>query len=146
MADYFDEMGWQPLGEGEAPDHLLHLARLLRDFGMFDVLGEDKKLPPPASKDAVKNLKEVEIRDDNGEQCAVCLKNYSAKEIMKIMPCKHNFHSTCILPWLDKTNSCPVCRHELPTNDENYELYRKEKHREKQRAADIENLHNSMFS
>lgn len=57
MADYFEEMGWRPLDEGEAPDHLLHLARLFRDFGMFEELGEDKKLPPPASKEFVKNLK-----------------------------------------------------------------------------------------
>lgn len=59
MADYFDEMGWQPLREGETPNHDLHLARLLRDFGIF--IGEDQKLAPPASKDAIKNLEEIEI-------------------------------------------------------------------------------------
>lgn len=84
---------------------------------------------------------------------------------MRKMPCNHSFHAECIVPWLSKvckpvftvfscyetlkilqTNSCPVCRHELATDDEMYEAYRKEKIRAKQREADIENLHNSMFS
>jgi hypothetical protein len=61
MADYFDEMGWEPLGAGQKPDHLLHLARLLRDFGMWKELGHGHKLPPCASKASVANLLEKEI-------------------------------------------------------------------------------------
>lgn len=34
----------------------------------------------------------------------------------------------------------------MPTDDENYEMYRKEKIRAKERQNDIETLHNSMFS
>lgn len=45
-----------------------------------------------------------------------------------------------------QTNSCPFCRHELPTDDEAYEAYKKEKKRKEQRKEDIETLHNSMFS
>lgn len=36
MAGYFEEMGWRELAEGETPNHQLHLARLLIDFGIFD--------------------------------------------------------------------------------------------------------------
>lgn len=59
MADYFDEMGWRPLGEGEQPNHLLHMARLLRDYNMFEELGETNRLPPPASKEIVEGLPNV---------------------------------------------------------------------------------------
>jgi hypothetical protein len=62
MTDYFEEMGWTPLGEGETPNHQLHLARLLRDSGMWDRIEFMRSLrhgdqpPPPASKQAVLDL------------------------------------------------------------------------------------------
>ncbi|KAL0274560.1 UNVERIFIED_CONTAM: hypothetical protein PYX00_002660 [Menopon gallinae] len=145
MADYFDEMGWKPLDDGEAPNHLLHFARLLRDFGMFEELGEDKRLPPPASKEVVNNLKK-EIINRADVKCPVCLKEHDVGETVTVLPCSHSFHGECILPWLGKTNSCPLCRYEMPTDDADYELYRKEKLRAKEREDDLKNLHNSMFS
>lgn len=35
---------------------------------------------------------------------------------------------------------------QVPTDDEEYEAYQKEKKREKQRVKEIENLHDSMYS
>ncbi|KAL1123225.1 hypothetical protein AAG570_002312 [Ranatra chinensis] len=145
MAGYFEEMGWTELGDGETPNQLLHLARLLRDFGMFEELGEGKRLPPPASKRIVNNLPELEIKQAE-ESCPVCLIEFRPSDKTKVLPCDHKFHPQCILPWLAKTNTCPFCRHELETDDEQYEEYRKAKLREKQREEDIETLHNSMFS
>ncbi|CAH0559276.1 unnamed protein product [Brassicogethes aeneus] len=144
MTDYFQEMGWRPLGEGEQPDHLLHFARLLRDFNMFEELN-GQKLPPPASKEVVENLPNHTISED-GTQCPVCLKPHEKGEEGKKLPCNHVYHVDCIIPWLKKTNSCPLCRFELKTDDEDYEAYRKEKIRAKQREAELELLHDSMFS
>lgn len=63
MADYFHEMGWNPLGENETPNTYLHLARLFRDFNMFDELDmlNGEQLPPPASKRVLENLPNHEI-------------------------------------------------------------------------------------
>ena len=46
------------------------------------------------------------------------------------MPCNHHFHCDCLLPWLKERNSCPVCRYELPTDDEDFEKRKKEKSNE----------------
>ncbi|XP_068082728.1 E3 ubiquitin-protein ligase RNF181 [Anabrus simplex] len=145
MADYFHEMGWQPLGPGEAPNQLLHLMRLLRDMGAWELLNHEHNLPPPASKAVVRDLKEREITGP-GTQCPVCLKDHEVGEKLKVLPCEHEFHAECILMWLEKTNTCPLCRHELPTDDEEYELLRKEKLRAKEREEDLATLHNSMFT
>ncbi|KAJ8985355.1 hypothetical protein NQ317_008386 [Molorchus minor] len=114
---------------------------------MFDELNvlNGEKLPPPASKSAVEALPNENISKE-GLQCPVCLKDHTKGEVAKKMPCNHLYHGECIMPWLSKTNSCPLCRYELPTDDEDYEAWKKEKKRAKEREADIENLHNSMFS
>lgn len=65
MADYFDEMGWQPLREGETPNQFLHFARLLRDFGMINELMElNQELPPPTSKKVVDELPTIKVQNE----------------------------------------------------------------------------------
>ncbi|XP_039750822.1 E3 ubiquitin-protein ligase RNF181 [Pararge aegeria] len=147
MADYFQEMGWRELQDGEQPNHLLHMARFLIDFGVYgdDYSGEWPRLPPAASKEAVKNLPMITIQTKD-KSCTICLLKFRYNEKAKELPCHHVFHKKCILTWLNQTNSCPFCRYELPTDDEEYEAFKKEKLRAEQRKEDVETLHNSMFS
>ncbi|KAL5545293.1 hypothetical protein UlMin_009077 [Ulmus minor] len=80
---------------------------------------------PPASKSAVEGLPVIKIQEEllgsDSSQCAVCKDTFEVGEEAKQMPCKHIYHSDCILPWLELHNSCPVCRYELPTDDVDYE-------------------------
>ncbi|KAE8702409.1 RNF181 protein [Hibiscus syriacus] len=79
---------------------------------------------PPASKSAIEALPSVNITKNNSNselnQCAVCMDEFEEGTEAKQMPCKHLYHKDCILPWLELHNSCPVCRHELPTDDPDY--------------------------
>ena len=59
--------------------------------------------------------------------CSVCLETYKNDEVYIELPCMHKFHDKCILSWLKQTNSCPVCRFELPTDNEDYEELRLER-------------------
>lgn len=102
MSDYFDEMGRTPLRDGETPDSMLHMARFLRDSGMWELWWRDTELPPPASKDAVNDLPDVVIESVESKQCPVCLKDFQPDDKAKRMPCRHVFHEDCILPWLRK--------------------------------------------
>ncbi|KQK03896.1 E3 ubiquitin-protein ligase SIRP1 [Brachypodium distachyon] len=81
---------------------------------------------PPAKKEAVEALPTVEVvgagaGDDDGDgaaTCAVCLDDYAPGECARELPCRHRFHSKCILPWLQMHSSCPVCRFQLPADDD----------------------------
>ncbi|PIN02916.1 Ubiquitin--protein ligase [Handroanthus impetiginosus] len=70
---------------------------------------------PPAQKEAVEALPTVKIEETL--QCSVCLDDCEIGTEVKEMPCKHKFHSKCILPWLELHSSCPVCRYQLPCDE-----------------------------
>jgi hypothetical protein len=58
------------------------------------------------------------------QQCAVCKDGIEAGEGARRLPCAHLYHGGCILPWLAIRNTCPLCRHELPTDDAEYEHWK----------------------
>lgn len=98
---------------------------------------EHPQRAPPASKEVVANLpviavtEEVMARLGSETECAVCRENLVVDDKMQELPCKHLFHPLCLKPWLDENNSCPICRHELRTDDHVYES-RKEREREEE--------------
>ncbi|CAK6435270.1 unnamed protein product [Pipistrellus nathusii] len=152
MASYFDEHDCESLDpEGDARTNiLLEIARSLFnsvDFGNLGLVDWDDHLPPPAAKTAVESLPRTVIRDSRPElKCPVCLLEFEEEETAIEMPCHHLFHSNCILPWLSKTNSCPLCRHELPTDDDTYEEHKRDKARKQQEKHRLESLHEAMYT
>lgn len=71
---------------------------------------------PPASKAAIESMPTIEITNSQDCNCAVCMEPFDLGAEAREMPCKHIYHQDCILPWLSLRNSCPVCRHEMPTD------------------------------
>ncbi|KAK9948413.1 hypothetical protein M0R45_003989 [Rubus argutus] len=60
------------------------------------------------------------------ETCAICLENYKDAEILKVLPCQHEFHSSCVDSWLTKWGTCcPVCKHDIRTKSVNPEVKRR---------------------
>jgi len=82
--------------------------------------------PPPAAKDAIDSLADTTVPApliESGLDCTVCQEVFTETEPVKMLPCKHYFHSDCILPWLDLHNSCPVCRLSIDgTDTSNYDV------------------------
>ncbi|KAK3155158.1 hypothetical protein QOZ80_2BG0199590 [Eleusine coracana subsp. coracana] len=95
------------------------------DDVLFGQLAADHEPPPgkggrPAAKAAVEGLPTVVVVDGDA-QCAVCKEGV---ERARRLPCAHLYHDGCILPWLAIRNTCPLCRHELPTDDPEYERWK----------------------
>ncbi|CAL5354289.1 unnamed protein product [Camellia sinensis] len=74
---------------------------------------------PPAQKEAVDAMPTVKIAENM--HCCVCLEDFEIGTEAKEMPCKHKFHSGCILPWLELHSSCPVCRYQLPSDESKFD-------------------------
>ncbi|WOK99065.1 putative E3 ubiquitin-protein ligase RHC1A [Canna indica] len=75
--------------------------------------------PPPASQSSISAMPTIKInqRHLHGDShCPVCKERFEIGSEAREMPCKHFYHSECIIPWLEQHNSCPVCRYEMPTH------------------------------
>jgi len=102
---------------------------LNRTFQMYQ---QQHAGPPPTSVNVLNSLKERLITDEEiskQEECPVCQDKFKTGEGIKgiCLPCKHLYHTECVMPWLKEHNTCPVCRWELPTDDAAYEQQRKKK-------------------
>ena len=47
------------------------------------------------------------------DSCAICLQKFKGTDIIKEFCCKHIFHKKCLLKWLQNSNNCPLCKHNL---------------------------------
>ena len=42
------------------------------------------------------------------DSCSICLKKFNKNNIT--IACGHQFHSQCILKWMENKKNCPICR------------------------------------
>ncbi|ERN15143.1 hypothetical protein AMTR_s00056p00124480 [Amborella trichopoda] len=54
----------------------------------------------------------VEVDDESSMgSCVVCMVVFEVGSMAKQMPsCPHVYHEECIRKWLQRDNSCPLCR------------------------------------
>ena len=48
-------------------------------------------------------------------ECVICLNSISSSEVLAL-PCIHVFHRSCVLTWLSKSSTCPVCKSAVDFN------------------------------
>jgi len=86
------------------------------------------------SEEFKNNLEEIVADEEfilKEKQCSICLEEFKLGDKYIRLPCqtekedeKHIFHSgndTCsgIKPWLERNNTCPMCRTEFPKDENN---------------------------
>tara|TARA_B100001093_G_C26773171_1_gene991106 strand:- start:275 stop:1027 length:753 start_codon:yes stop_codon:yes gene_type:complete len=89
----------------------------------------DENINNSVSEEFMNNLDELVV-DENiekeGIECSICLDKFKIGDKYIKLPCKdhpHFFHcgesEECsgIRPWLERNNTCPLCRTEFPTGD-----------------------------
>jgi hypothetical protein len=82
--------------------------------------------PPPASDAAIasliqSSLTEKELKLLTNKLCSVCCEGLVVGQVVSRLPCGHLYHPNCVEPWLHRHCTCPACRYELPTDDQDFE-------------------------
>jgi hypothetical protein len=72
------------------------------------------------TSEQVLGLEEQEYQKAEGEEeeeshcCAICLDEFEDKEKVRVLPCRHEFHEKCLVPWLtERHSSCPLCKFDV---------------------------------
>ncbi|XP_059663059.1 uncharacterized protein LOC132308830 isoform X1 [Cornus florida] len=56
--------------------------------------------------------------NEESAQCYICLVEYEEGDSLRILPCHHEFHRTCIDKWLKEIHRvCPLCRGNICRSD-----------------------------
>ncbi|XAR55073.1 hypothetical protein NMG60_11030455 [Bertholletia excelsa] len=58
----------------------------------------------------------VSILEEEEDVCPTCLEEYVTENPKIITKCEHHFHLACILEWMERSNTCPVCDQEMIFN------------------------------
>jgi hypothetical protein len=62
-------------------------------------------------KNKIKNIKYKKVKEENENECPICLDQIKMGEFQKVLDCKHCYHKKCIDRWFKKDNDfCPMCR------------------------------------
>lgn len=78
-------------------------------------------------RNEIEKLPEIEYTENiNSKECTICLESFILKDKMRVLPCNHCFHTSCIDNWLLTSLNCPICRKSVSklTEIPEYEIYR----------------------
>ncbi|XP_006580566.1 probable E3 ubiquitin-protein ligase RHB1A isoform X3 [Glycine soja] len=59
-----------------------------------------------------KSGKPIDLVEEE-DACPICLEEYDAENPKLATNCDHHFHLACILEWMERSETCPVCDQDL---------------------------------
>ena len=83
--------------------------RLLEEIVSLDT-PEGLELPPLPSTSQRERSYPPTVHAEQESECSICLCEIKKDETVYSIPCKHLFHTHCLKVWLDRHNTCPLCR------------------------------------
>ncbi|XP_075732255.1 ring finger protein murashka isoform X2 [Rhipicephalus microplus] len=51
-----------------------------------------------------------ETHESEQTSCVVCMCDFEARQVLRVLPCGHEFHARCVDKWLKNNRTCPICR------------------------------------
>jgi hypothetical protein len=64
-----------------------------------------------------RNLPKIRVeegKESEAMMCSICLAELLVGSQATRLPCSHLYHEGCIMKWLGRSNTCPMCRQTVP--------------------------------
>lgn len=75
-----------------------------------DNISESDEDAPGITIDNLNNISRVFVNELRYDQCSICLNSFTTNNLIRTLPCNHQFHMQCIDSWLITKNTCPLCK------------------------------------
>jgi hypothetical protein len=77
-----------------------------------------KTLASPAAGGAAFAAGDDDDDEDVDELCSTCLEPYDAVSNPRMWTkCGHHFHFQCVVSWLERKETCPICETRIDADD-----------------------------
>lgn len=70
-------------------------------------------LMSPRKSEVSKLDEPVVSTTEEEDACPICLEEYDTENPKLITKCEHHFHLSCILEWMERSDTCPMCDQEV---------------------------------
>ena len=80
------------------------------------------------------------------DRCAICLEDYKPRDVIRQLYCNHEFHKSCVDPWLYDKRTCPLCKVDIVTAYEDKNNSRSSSHRSRSEDAVTVNVSDQSIS
>ncbi|KAG8128445.1 hypothetical protein E2320_015278 [Naja naja] len=81
-------------------------------LNLAERLGEAK--PRGLTKADIEHLPSYRFNPESHQSeqtlCVVCFSDFEIRQLLRVLPCNHEFHAKCIDKWLKANRTCPICR------------------------------------
>ncbi|KAJ9171406.1 hypothetical protein P3X46_014781 [Hevea brasiliensis] len=94
--------------------------------GSFETLATCEDLEEPACKtlasslpvspkkpEISKSIEAIVSATEEEDACPICLEEYDTQNPKFFTKCEHHFHLSCILEWMERSETCPICDQEM---------------------------------
>ncbi|RTE85276.1 hypothetical protein BHE90_000010 [Fusarium euwallaceae] len=93
------------------------VVKLTREGASTTATADLELQPSEAGKDSTHRTSALPAGSEP-PACTICTEDFSAQEEVRVLPCKHEFHPSCIDPWLvQQSTKCPLCRSDFGPMD-----------------------------
>jgi Ring finger domain len=61
----------------------------------------------PTASEKRPDLEAVSMKLSNST-CPICTEDFAQSQLLRVLPCQHQYHVECIQDWLNRGSSCPI--------------------------------------